>query len=242
MEEALQLPLSEQPIKRNNYLVAGIAASLLLHAACSVFLLTLPKGSQGSRSVSYIDLNLPQTASPALTAPAARPALKTPAVLQTPRPVEKSLPAPEAQPAPAGQAASATAATAASAAEKPVASTFGLGLSRGFFKSIHEGDSLRTDVKEYYLAMLEGINNRWWTDKEFDKVRIEPIEVWITVAHSGQVLETKLLRSSGNARYDKMVLAALNATGPLPPLPASYQEETFQAPLRLSPPLELLSW
>ncbi|HJV36801.1 TonB family protein [Geomonas sp.] len=249
MEEALQLPLTEQPIKRNNYLVAGIATSLLLHAACTVFLLAMPSGSHGNRSITYIDLTLPQGASPAMTAPAARPAVKTPAVLQTPQPVEKALPVPEAQPAPAEQAKSAPAPAAntteqpvAGTPEQPVASTFGLGLSRGFFRSIHDGETLRTDVKEYYMAMLDGINNKWWMDKQFDKVRIEPIEVWITIARSGQVLNAQLTRSSGNPRYDKMVLAALSTAGPLPPLPATYEDETFQAPLRLSPPLNLLGF
>ncbi|HJV66830.1 MAG TPA: TonB family protein [Geomonas sp.] len=242
MEEALQPPLAGPPA-RQNYLAIGVAASLVLHVACTAFLITLPQGSHGSRSVSYIDLSLPQAPAPARTRPAAKPAVNTPLEQETPQPVQKTLLAPETQPAQAQQQKDPQAEPAAeNKVEKQVTSTFGLGLSRGFFKSIHDGETLRGDVREYYLAMLDGINNKWWMDKEFEKVRIQPVEVWITVARNGQVLAVQLRRSSGNPRFDKMVLASLGAAGPLPPLPASYEDETFQAPIRLAPPLELMSW
>jgi periplasmic protein TonB len=118
----------------------------------------------------------------------------------------------------------------------------GMGLTKGYFKSLGEGESLRAGIKGYYLEMLQSINERWWMDEKIDKRRLAPVVVNIIVARNGDIVDSKILRGSGNPLYDKAVLAALTAASPLPPLPADYDQDFFQAPIRLVPPLNLMAW
>jgi len=118
----------------------------------------------------------------------------------------------------------------------------GLGLTKGYFKSLGEGETLRVDIKEYYLEMLQAINEKWWLDEKIDKRRVAPVIVTITIARSGELVNSVMTRSSGNRQYDKAVLEALAKASPLPPLPKSYDQDFFQAPIRLVPPLNLMAW
>ena len=254
MEDALQ-PLEAVQIKPNKYLVLGIAVSVLLHLACAFLLFGQPAGPPApSPAVTYIDLNAPPH--PAITVPTK--ITMPPKPVQEPRPpqVSENPPlAPQSEALPAKPAESAAPATAAASAE-PVAAapqetrmeeqrshtTMGLGLTKGYFKSLGEGETLREDVRGYYLEMLQGINEKWWMDQQLDKRRIDPVVVSITMARNGEIVGSEIIRGSGNPRYDKAVLAAVAAASPLPPLPASYEGDFFQAPIRLVPPLNLMAW
>ena len=118
----------------------------------------------------------------------------------------------------------------------------GLGLTKGYFKTLGEGETLRAGVKEYYLDMLQVINEKWWMDQQIDKRHLAPVIINITLARNGMIVDSRILQGSGNSRYDKAVLAALTAASPLPPLPASFDGDFFQAPIRLIPPLNLMAW
>ena len=250
MEEALQPLETDQQTKSKYYLALGIAASVILHLLCTVALLSLPQGSPGQPAITYIDLSAPQQ-KPAPMTPPAKEAVPEPlAQKPEPLPPEMPLPAekpPVAEPAPLTQPPNAVpelpaAPQEAQAAEPRSLTTLGLGLTKGYFKSLGDGETLRDGVKGYYLDMLQVINEKWWLDQQFDKQKISTIVVNITVARSGEIVGSAVMISSGNPRYDRAVLAALKAASPLPPLPPEYDGELFQAPIRLVPPLHLMLW
>lgn len=238
MEDTLQ-PLDEndQPIPLNKPLLFGLAASLVLHVACTVILIGLPGGGSPPRqSITYVDLaHVPPT--PAMAPPASEPA-----------PVEESAPpetppVPEAPPTPqppqaAAQPEAPPQQQSAAPMEELSHTTLGLGLTKGYFKSLGDGETLRVDIKEYYLELLQRINEKWWMD-QFDQQRVDPIVISITVARNGSIVGSTIIGSSGNPRYDRAVQRSLVAAGPLPPLPPEYEGEFFQAPIRLVPPLNL---
>ncbi|WP_250678616.1 energy transducer TonB [Geomonas sp. Red32] len=235
----------EPAAPRSNYFAAGIALSLILHLVSTVILVGLPSGPRGSESVHYVDLTFPSLAAPPPAAPAAPPAPPAPPAMAE-KAVADEPAAPQVTPQPeAPQAATATAAapqTAAPPQEQRSATPFGMGLTKGYFKSFGEGETLRPGVKEYFIDMLQGINEKWWVDQSLDKMAIMPVLVSVRIARNGEIVAAQLMASSGNRRYDRAVLAALQAAGPLPPLPKSFPGEYFEAPLRLVPPLNLMAW
>jgi len=215
-----------------------------LHLACAVALFSLLNGSPAPPpSVTYIDLNPAQHAAPAAPTMAVPPQA-APAPKLAPEPESPQLP----EPPPQAQKSAAPADQPVAAPREPRAeeklphTTLGLGLAKGYFATLGEGETLRVDIKEYYLEMLQHINEKWWLDQQLDKKNIRPVVLNITVARNGEILASAILRGSGNSRYDQAVLAALTAASPLPPLPAKYIGDTFQAPVRLMPPLELMAW
>ena len=239
MEDTLQ-PLDTIQIKPNKYLVLGIVVSVTLHLACVYLLLSLPAGSPApSPLVTYVDLNAAlhpaTTAVPPkdMTPPVLPPEPQTLPQVPANPPQAQHLEAPPPQPA---------AVQAPQVEEQRTHTSLGLGLTKGYFKSLGEGETLREGVKGYYLEMLQVINEKWWMDQQLDKRRLAPVVANITVARNGAILDCTILRGSGNARYDKAVLAALAAASPLPPLPASFVGDSFQAPIRLVPPLNLMAW
>jgi len=241
MEEALQ-PLEADPQTRSTrYFALGIAASVILHLVCTVVLLGLPQGPATGPSVTYVDLGMTQHPAP-MTPPQKEAAPEPVAPAQELPPAQETPLAPE----PAPQQAATTQEQPAAAPDTAVAqqlshTTLGLGLTKGFFKSLGSGETLREDVRNYYLEMLGKINEKWWVDPQLNK-RGSSIVINITVARNGEIVDSKIMASSGDRRYDRAVLAALAAASPLPPLPDQYQGDFFQAPIRLVPPLNLMAW
>ena len=241
MEEVLQ-PLETDPQNRYSWnFPLGIAASVGLHLVCAVILLSLPQGPSVAPSVTYVDLGSvpsppPMTAAAPKAAPrpaAAKPEMALPQETPAPEPLpEQVAPAQQEEPAPAPQPV---------VSESLPMNSLGIGLTKGYFRGLGNGDTLRDDVKEYYLAMLERINEKWWMDPQLEK-RLSSIIVNVTVARNGEIVDSVVLASSGDRRYDRAVLAALAAANPLPPLPDHFQGELFEAPIRLVPPLNLMAW
>jgi periplasmic protein TonB len=240
MEDTLQPPGVAQHMLPNNYLGIGIAASVILHLACVVVLLGLPSGTRGpSPSVTYVDLNVAQRPAPMTT-----PAKETPPAKAAQEPLSPPPPEsrPQTQQSEALPAQMAPALEPTKVEEQLPLSTMGMGLTKGYFQSIGNGETLNVAIKGYYLEMLQGINEKWWIDQKIDKRHLAPVVVNITVARNGEVIGCEIMRGSGSKRYDKAVLAALSAASPLPPLPAQYVGDSFQAPIRLVPPLNLMAW
>lgn len=247
MEDALDPNEVDPQEKSVNYFPIGIAASVILHLICTFIIIGLPQGSPTSQSVTYIDLSLPQHAPSPSSVPQKKAAPQVAAKPEMPIPQKPA--APEALPeVEQPKVATNQPAPQEAKVEEPKVevqrshTTLGLGLTKGYFKSLGDGQSLREGVKDYYLEMLQGINEKWWLDQQLDKKKLDPVVVNITVARNGDIVGSEVMISSGNPRYDRAVLAALTAASPLPPLPQSYQGDYFQAPLRLVPPLNLMSW
>ncbi|WP_298435204.1 energy transducer TonB [Geobacter sp.] len=122
-------------------------------------------------------------------------------------------------------------------------SSLSLGMSRGFFRSLADGDTLRSDIKEYYFTLVQRINEQWWGVAEQRRTEPGRQEALVTIVlkRDGEILDVRLIKSSGNPEYDRMILNALQSATPLPPLPESYPGEYFQAPFRLVAPSGLLS-
>lgn len=240
MEHALQPLEEEQNTGSSNYFALGIAASVILHLVCTVVLMSLPAGSQTTQSVTYVDLSTIQQPTP-MPAPQTKaplepvaPEPETPVIPETPiAPPEEIEPSTDVQQQPV--------APPEPVAEQLSQTSLGLGLTKGYFKSLGSGETLREDIKDYYLEMLQGVNEKWWLDPKLDK-RGSTIVVNITVARNGEIVASQILTGSGDNRYDRAVLAALAAASPLPPLPITYNGEFFQAPIRLVPPLNLMAW
>lgn len=222
-----------------NLFARTLTLSLALHLALAVVAVLFPGrlARLAPEQIVMVDLSdastpLPQV-SPKTTAvqpPASIPQRQ----MVLPSPTEKILPAPplptpveEVSPQPPPQA---------------TGPSLSLGLKRGFFRSLADGETLRGDVREYYFALVERVNEQWWSaagDTDVEPGRREAL-VTITVRKSGEIFDVRLVKSSGNDEYDRMILDALQAASHLPPLPESYPGEFFQAPLRLMAPRGLL--
>lgn len=241
-EAAATLDEADHTIRPNKHLVIGIAVSVVLHLICAAILLGLPGGGEPPRpAVTYVDLNSVPTPKP--VAPPAKEALPEPEPdpgSAEPIPIPETPPAPPQPQAEQPEAAVQPAPPQPAAVEERSPTTFGMGLTKGYFKSLRDGETLRTDVKEYYLEMLQGINEKWWLEQRDQQVRA--IVVNLTVARNGEIVGSAIMQSSGNIVYDRAVQKSLEGSGPLPPLPPTYQGEFFQAPIRLVPPLNLLAW
>ncbi|HBG07195.1 MAG: hypothetical protein A2075_23775 [Geobacteraceae bacterium GWC2_58_44] len=246
MEEALQPLEADQHTRSTRNFALGIAASVILHLICTVLLFGLPEGSPARQSVTYVDLSTPQQRPAPMPAPLkeANPEQAAPepvaAEPETP-PVPETPAAPESPPQPTAALQEQPPATPETeVAEQLSHTTLGLGLTKGYFQSLGSGETLREGIKDYYLEMLEGINEKWWLDPKLN--RLSTLVVNIIIARNGDIVDSQIVASSGDRRYDRAVVAALTAAGPLPPLPASYQGEFFLAPIRLVPPLNLMAW
>jgi periplasmic protein TonB len=238
MEEVIQeLPVSDQALQPGNFFYKMLALSFLLHVGFSAYLLLNPQRGAGSRSVTWLDLAMTAPA-----APAAPRAAKIP-----PHASEEQATAPPAPVAPPSEFEKLqkdlrqTLETVGVKPETVQQQSLGLGITRGFFRSIGEGETLRHDIRSYYFSMLQSINEKWWLDKNIERGRIGEVLLNIVIARNGAIVDKQLLRSSGNAAYDREVLRAVEAAGPLPPLPESYLGDFFQTPLRLVPPLTLMA-
>jgi periplasmic protein TonB len=237
MDDTLQPPGAVPQLKPHKNLLIGIAASVALHLIFALVLLGLPSGPpQHTQSVTYLDLKALQAPAP-MEAPSKT--APVPETLPEDQPPVQPPPVQQAQPA-ANSAPQATQQTKVE--EERTRTVMGLGLTKGYFKSIAEGETLRVGIREYYLDMLQVVNEKWWLDQQIDKRRVAPIVINITVARNGEILACNVMKTSGDRRYDKAVVAALIAASPLPPLPPSFTGDVFQAPIRLVPPLNLMAW
>lgn len=240
MGESIQeLQTSAQMQTHGNFFGKMLMMSFLIHVAVSAcFLFSKYQGTAG-RSMTYLDLSMTAPATPVTSkaekvAPAPstqRPIHLPPTDLPTTTPEFDKLQNDMQQ----------NLASAGAKQETVQQASLGLGITRGFFRSLAEGETLRDDIRMYYFSMLQNINEKWWIDKNIDRKGIREVVMNIIVARNGEIVAKQLIRGSGNAAYDKEVLKALEAAGPLPPLPESYNGDFFQAPIRLVPPLNLLA-
>jgi periplasmic protein TonB len=242
MEDALLPPVAVQQIKPNKFLVLGIAASVILHLACVFVLLGLPSGvPEPAPAVTYVDLNAAQHPAPMAVPPKDAVPPKLALEPQTPQ-VPETPPQPPLVQQPLVTPVQPASPPVTKVEEQRSQTVLGQGLTKGYFKALGDGATLRESVKGYYQDMLQNINEKWWIDQQIDKRHLKPVVVSVTVARNGNIIGCEIMRGSGSPRYDKAVLAALAAASPLPPLPENYELDFFQVPIRLVPPLNLMAW
>lgn len=229
-------PLPHRPA--GDRFLRTFALSLALHGAFAVTLPLLPRHNAGLNFSQAVTVSLADTQP--VTPPRLRTAYPATAVTTPPVKREMTLPSPEEASSPEVPPAPET----AQAQPEPQAhrSSLSLGMTRGFFRSLGDGETLRGDIREYYLTLVQRINEQWWSmgGEGVEPGRHEAL-VTILMRKNGEILDIRLVRSSGNPDYDRMILNALQAATPLPPLPESYAGEYFQAPIRLMAPLGLFS-
>lgn len=221
----------------NRALAGGIFASLTIHTVIFASLLVMSQQvSRTTRQALFVDLS--SLRDPAATAPPLHPPTDS-----KPRP-QPSMMTPVAEPHAVYEPVS------PSAEEDPqnspptqTAEPFSLGLSKGYFKTIGDGTTLRSDIRDYYLRMLQQVNERWWENGAPSDEGAGKGEIFLTVTLSrdGDIVGIRLMQGSGSIDYDRRIIDTLRRASPLPPLPDSYRGEFFQAPLRLVAPLGLLS-
>lgn len=221
-----------------NLFAGTLVLSLALHLSFAVLASLFPGRLAGLTPESIVMVDLTDAATQ-LT----RPPVRTPAVQRPVSPAQKQmvLPTPEEKAFPAPSP------TPVKELPPPVppqtsASSLSVGLARGFFRSLADGETLRGDVREYYFELVERVNEQWWDAANgtgMEPGRQEAL-VTITVRKNGELLDVRLIRSSGNDQYDRLIMDTLQAASNLPPLPDSYPGEFFQAPLRLMAPRGLL--
>ncbi|HMN01381.1 MAG TPA: energy transducer TonB [Geobacter anodireducens] len=218
-----------------------IALSLALHGALYSVTSLLPRHVAGVEGMQVVSVDLsgseirPVAPSPpdSLPAPVPEPVVASDMSL----PVENEQP-PAEEAAPPPRAVEPPPSPMVQAPPSPLS----LGMSRGFFRGIAEGESLRSDVREYYFTLLETINERWWTVASASGMELGRSEAMLTIVmkKSGEMVDVQLVKSTGSPAYDRLILQAVQAANPLPPLPDSYTSELFLAPVRLVAPRGLL--
>lgn len=210
-----------------------LVISLIVHLAIFSAVLLAPRGGGDGRTVAFVDLTMPPDASP--SAPPLAP--------QAPKPPPAAEPAEKSSPEAVEPQAKESAPAPEPAKPEPAATggtSINLGIGRGYFGSLGEGETLKDEIREYYFEMVTRINERWWQRPEADDSRVGMVMVMIVVARDGKVVNCQLMRSSGRRSYDEAVVAAVQAASPLLPLPATFEGDFFQAPLRVMPPLSLM--
>ena len=193
----------------------------------------------GSEKISYLEMRdlvqAPLDSPPAV--------LSAPVMIQEPvrdtEPVVAPLPPAASQPA--DQPEPADAAPEATVGEDIRTTPLGLGMAYGFVSSLGDGSTLREDIREYYLVMVEKINRIWWEraaglSSAIDQDGI----VFITIQRDGTLLGRIIRRGTGSAEVDQALLESIDKATPLPPLPDSYTQQVFSAPLKITAPSRLL--
>lgn len=215
-------------------LIRMLFISLAVHLAVFSVVLLAPRGGGDGRTVAFVDLTMPPDAPPPAPAVPAQPAPKPPPLAE---PAEK--PAPDAA-EPRTEAPPAPVTDTARVEQAATGTSISLGIGRGYFGSLGEGETLKDEIREYYFEMVKQINARWWQRPEADESRVGMVMVMIVLARDGKVVNCQLMQSSGKRAYDEAVVAAVQSASPLPPLPATFESDFFQAPLRVMPPLSLM--
>jgi len=116
----------------------------------------------------------------------------------------------------------------------------GLGMTYGFVSSLGDGATLREDVRDYYLVLVERINKIWWERAATisEPVRQEGVAV-VVILNNGALVGRQISRSTGSPEADRALLESIDKAAPMPPLPASYGRDVFTAPLKITAPLQL---
>jgi len=232
-ETTCPMPLQRKSI---DIFICMLIVSMLLHVAFSVVLLIPGRAMVQGRQPLYVDLgSIPAISPPADTAAADEP---EPADEPETPPVEN-----QAEPLSQAEALDKTVNdTLQDAAGRPEVvhrSSIGLGMTSGYFGSFAEGETLKAEIREYYFTLMRRINEVWWT-RSASNPSMNGASFILVVNREGKVVACDPLRGSGDPRSDQLLIETVKLAEPLPPLPAGFPDQTFNAPIRFIPPLKLM--
>lgn len=214
----------------------ALLISVLLHAAAGLFCVLSggfgsPAGSPAALLIQEISLGQSLSApAPPLVEPAPRVATPRPADNEAAQSVQETIveqpPATTAQLPPPGNAVLA-------------ATPLGLGMMHGYFSSLADGRTLREDIRGYYFELVESINRAWWDKAGLLREPLRQDGVFeLLVRRDGGLVSLRMLQGTGSNQADRLLREIMNGAT-LPPLPASFTQEIFQAPLRIKAPSNL---
>lgn len=216
--------------------VCTVVISLLLHIAASTVLLLPGRYTVPSTAPLFVDLK----SMPSLPAAVESPAEEPPKAEEPPAPEPQPLPETAPETARLNKAIESSLQKAVQTPEAVHENAIGLGMVSGHFASFAQGESLKDDIRVYYFSLMRRINEVWWTGDATKGAFVAPASVLVTISRDGKVVGCDLLESSGNREQDQALLDSVKKAEPLPPLPSSYQQRTFNAPIRFVPPLRLM--
>jgi protein TonB len=230
-------PLGTAFVHRKRWMGCALAISLMLHLLAVVFIIAAGSAIRNTPVINgFLVENV--ALSPAISRPKPAQTLLAPTPPETEHPSdvvpgEKSLqPSPAEQPSPKGMASEEI--------KELMTTPLGLGMTYGYVSSLGEGNSLREDIRAYYLELVEKINREWW--KRADGLK-EPIRregfIELYLRPDGSIISLRMDQGTGSQEADQILQDVIKAVSPLPPLPASYDREMFLAPLRIKAPSRL---
>lgn len=216
-----------------------LGASIALHLVSVLLVAYVWTAPSGSEKISYLEMRdlvpAPLDSPPAV--------LSAPVKIQEPvrltEPVVAPLPA--AVPQPANLPEPEDTASEPAVNEDIRTTPLGLGMAYGFVSSLGDGSTLREDIRDYYLVLVEKINRIWWERAAAlsNAINQDGI-VFITIQRDGTLLGRMIRRGTGSAEVDQALLESIDKAAPLPPLPDSYTQQVFSAPLKITAPSRLL--
>lgn len=150
-------------------------------------------------------------------------------------------PIPEPSPSTENTAEPEVSSTERKVPENVSATPLGLGMTYGFVSSLGNGATLREDIREYYLVLVEKINKVWWerAGTLSDAIGQDGIAV-IVIKRDGTLVDRGISRGTGSREVDQALLDSIDRAVPLPALPASYGQDVFTAPLKITAPSRLM--
>jgi len=214
-------------------LVCTIVISIILHLAASTLLLLPGRYSVPSSAPLFVDLK-------SMAVPVVAPLQEQQQAEVPPLPEPAPLPPENPEAAKMEQAIESSLQKAAVTPEAVHESSIGLGMISGHFASFSQGESLKDEIRVYYFELMRRINEAWWTTGAVKGSFVESASVNLVISRNGKVIGCELMESSGSREQDQALLESIKIAGPLPPLPQSFRQQTFNAPIRFVPPLRLM--
>lgn len=213
--------------------VCTIIISIILHLAASTFFLLPASYSLPSSAPLFVDLQN-------MTGPVETPLQEAEQPEVSPLPQPDTLPQEAAEAAKMEKSIDSSLRRSVQTPEAVHESSIGLGMISGHFASFAQGESLKDEIRVYYFELMRRINEVWWTTGATKGSFVAAASVNIMISRDGTIVGCELLESSGNREQDQTLLRSIKLAEPLPPLPLSFPQRTFNAPIRFVPPLRLM--
>lgn len=220
--------------RRSLDIFAGtVGISLLLHLLASMLLLLPGRYSGPSAEPLFVELQ-------SMAAPVEAPLAEARQAESLPEPQPEVSPQTLPETARLAETIDNTLQKAVQTPEAVHESSIGLGMISGHFASFAQGESLRDDVRIYYFELMRRINEVWWTSGATKGSFVAAAAVNIIISRDGKIIGSELMASSGSREQDQALLESIKNAEPLPPLPESFPQRIFIAPIRFVPPLRLM--
>jgi len=214
-------------------LVCTIAISFILHIVASTILLLPGHYSVPLSAPLFVDLK-------SMAVPVEAPLQEVPSPEVPSVPETESVPLVNPETVKMERAIESTLQKAAVSPEVVHENSIGLGMISGHFSSFAQGESLKDEIRVYYFELMRRINEVWWTAGASKGSFVASASVNLVISRDGKVVGCELMESSGSREQDQALLESIKKAEPLPPLPTSFRQLTFNAPIRFVPPLQLM--